>query len=58
MEYQTEIGVGVIGYVEAVTPNETVTLASVGKDSEGQYLVETLTKEVWQALRPVWIQIQ
>ncbi len=58
MEYQTEIGVGVIGYVEAVTPNETVTLASVGRDIEGQYLVETLTKEVWQALRPVWLQIQ
>lgn len=58
MEYQTESGVGVIGYVEAVTPNETVTLASVGKGTEGQYLVETLTKEVWQEFRPVWLQIQ
>ena len=58
MEYQTDSGEGIVGYVEAVTPGEDVTLASVGRYSNGQYLVETLPKEAWQALRPVWLQIQ
>lgn len=55
MEYYTDAKVGMLGFVEAVHPDETIVIKSVGKEREGQYLVETLTEEVWRELRPVFI---
>jgi hypothetical protein len=58
MEYKNEDGLGFVCYVEAVSPEDTVTISSVGRQVEGQYLVEKLSKEEWQALQPLWIQVQ
>jgi hypothetical protein len=55
MEYNTEKKVGMLSFVEAVHPDETIVIRSVGKEKDGQYLVETLTEEAWQELRPVFI---
>jgi hypothetical protein len=58
MEYFTEEGEGKISYVEAVHPDDSVVLTSVGRLKEGQYLNENLTKDEWQIWGPVWIQLQ
>lgn len=46
-----------LGYVTAVYPGDGISLQSVGKGSEGKYLEEKLSKEEWQALQAVFIQI-
>lgn len=58
MEYIDEEGEGKVGYVEAVRPDESIVLSSVGRLIEGQFLREEISKETWLDLRPVWIQIQ
>ncbi len=55
MEYITKEKSGVIGLVEAVHPNETIVIKSVGKQVEGEHLIETISKEEWRELRPVFI---
>jgi hypothetical protein len=49
--------VGFLGYVTAVYPGDGISLQSVGKEVEGKYLEEKLSKEEWQALQAVFIQI-
>ncbi len=59
MEYFDEaIGLGVLAYAESVTPDETVQISGIGIDKEGCFSTKQLTKEAWQALRPVWIVVQ
>lgn len=50
-------GTGFLGYVTAVYPGDDISLQSIGKSVEGKYLEEKLSKEEWQALQAVFIQI-
>ncbi len=50
-------GIGFVGYVIAVYPDEGISLQSIGKEVEGKYLEEKLSKEEWQALQAVFIQV-
>lgn len=55
MEYHKEDKTGVIAMIEAVHPDDTIVVRSVGKEQEGEYLEETLPKAKWRELRPVFI---
>ena len=55
MEYFDQYGMGHVGFVAAVSPANAVTVQSVGRLREGEYLSEILNREEWQNLRPVWI---
>jgi hypothetical protein len=55
MEYYQPDGEGRLAYVLSVQPDETVEIEGVGFREEGVYTKETLTKDAWQALKPVWI---
>jgi hypothetical protein len=44
-----------LGYVEAVHPDLSITLHSVGRLEEGEYLVEELTHVKWKEWRPVFL---
>jgi hypothetical protein len=57
IEYTTESGAGFVGIVEAVTPEETITISGVGMSEEGVYSQTELTKPQWQEFRPVFMQI-
>ena len=46
-----------LAYVESVSPDETISISSIGRYKPGQFVEEVLTKEQWQALRPLWLQI-
>lgn len=50
-------GTPILGYVIAVYPDDSISLQSVGKEAEGKYLEEKLSKEEWQALQAVFIQV-
>lgn len=50
-------GMGFVGYVTAVYPGDEICLQSVGKEVEGKYMEEKVSKEEWQALQAVFIQI-
>jgi len=51
-------GVGHLAYVEAVFPDETISISEVNYPDLGIYNERILTKEEWRELRPVFIQIQ
>lgn len=56
LEYAGDDGVsGFLGYVEAVRPDQSITLLSVGRVEEGEYRVEECTRDVWKEWRPVFI---
>lgn len=55
MEYVTEEEEGRLGYVEAVFPDESISISEVGQPEVGFYNERTLGKEVWQHLKPVFI---
>jgi hypothetical protein len=57
LEGRLENGVGFVGYVTAVYPGDGISLVSVGKEVEGKYTEEKLSKEEWQALQAVFIQV-
>ncbi|MCA9354537.1 MAG: hypothetical protein KC877_03395 [Candidatus Kaiserbacteria bacterium] len=46
---------GFLGYVEAVHPDDSIVLRSVGRDIDGEYIVETLMRDEWREWRPVFI---
>jgi len=46
---------GFLGYVEAVHPDQSITLQSVGRINEGEYRVEEFTHDEWKEWRPVFI---
>lgn len=56
MEYVVD-DVGYVGYVEAVFPDESIKLSTVGILDEGVYSESMLAKEQWVELRPVFIEI-
>lgn len=57
MEWRTESGEGRLAYVEAVAPDNTISLSLVGLHDAGQYLTQTLTEDEWRELRPVFIDV-
>ncbi len=56
MEFVTAGDEGRLAYVEAVFPDESISLSEVGEPVVGYYNERTLSKEVWQAHKPVFIQ--
>ena len=56
MEYVTEEDEGHVAYVEAVFPDESISLSEVGIPTNGYYNERMLSKEVWQELKPVFLQ--
>jgi hypothetical protein len=56
MEYLHE-DTGKICFVERVLDNEVLEVSAVGLYVEGQYTYETLQKEAWRELRPVFIEV-
>lgn len=55
-EYVGDEGVpGFLGYIEAVHPDQSITLQSVGRKNEGEYLVEEFTNQEWKEWRPTFI---
>lgn len=57
LEYRSTEGSGFLGYVSEVHLDESIKLLSVGRKIEGKYAEENLSKEEWQALGSVFIQI-
>lgn len=57
LEYTLSNDVGHLAYVEAVFPDNRISLSEVNYPDRGIYYERTLTKEEWQALNPVFIQV-
>jgi len=57
MEYCTDAGEGVLYYVEAVTPDNTVLCSTVGLVVAGQYTSHAFPVSYWRELRPVFIDV-
>ena len=58
IEYLDEEGVGFVGLVTTVTPEETITVKGIGRLREGEFAIETIKKEEWQEYRPIFMQIR
>ena len=58
MEYVFDDGVGHVAYVEAVFPDNTITISEANYPDSGIYNERVLTKEEWRELRPVFIAVQ
>ena len=56
LENSTNDDEGRLAYVEAVFPDESISLSEVGVPEIGYYNERMLSKEVWQELKPVFIQ--
>jgi hypothetical protein len=57
MEYMLEDAMGHVAYVDAVFPDETITISEVNNPHSGVYNERTLSKEEWQKLNPVFIEV-
>ncbi len=57
MEYMITEDMGHLAYVEAVFPDETVTLSEVNYPDRGIYNERVLTREEWRELKPIFIQV-
>lgn len=57
MEYTTEKEVGHLAFVEAVFPDETITISEVNFLGSGMYDERVLIKEEWKELRPLFLSI-
>lgn len=57
VEYWKEDGTGFVGYTKSVLIDDSIVVAGVGRQKEGEYLEETLSKSEWQEYRPVWISV-
>ncbi|MCD5382312.1 MAG: hypothetical protein LR017_03280 [Candidatus Pacebacteria bacterium] len=57
MEYTHTDDRGQVAYVEAVRPDETITITEVLDDGSGTYAERVLTREEWQQLSPIFIQV-
>lgn len=58
MEYVFEDTVGHVAYVEAVFPDNTITISEANYPDSGIYNERVLTKEEWRELRPVFITVR
>jgi hypothetical protein len=57
MEYVDDGEVGQLAYVEAVTPDESITISQANFPDRGIFRQRTLTRDEWRELRPIFIQI-
>jgi hypothetical protein len=57
MEYTEAQGIGHVAYVEAVFPDGMIAISEANHPHAGIYSERTLAKDVWQALRPVFIEV-
>ena len=57
MEYTQKDGEGHMAYVEAVFPDETISLSEANYPEAGIYNERVLTKEEWRELHPVFIEV-
>ncbi len=57
MEYMWNNDVGHLAYVEAVFPDNTITISEVNFPDSGIYNERELTKEEWKELKPVFITV-
>ncbi len=57
MEYMLNTDVGHLAYVEAVFPDETISISEANYPDSGIYNERELTKEEWKELRPVFISV-
>lgn len=55
LEYSGNGTPGFLGYVEAVHPDESITLQTVGRVVEGEFRVEEFTRDEWKEWRPTFI---
>lgn len=58
MEYIYEDGIGHLAYVEAVFPDDTLSISEANFPSDGIYNERVLTREEWRELRPVFMDIR
>lgn len=58
MEYVTEEGHGHMAYVEAVFPEETISISEANFPNDGIYNERILTKNEWKELRPVFLSFK
>jgi len=58
MEYVFDQEIGHVGYVEAVFPDQTITISEVNYPDSGIYNERELSQEEWKALKPVFINIK
>lgn len=58
MEYMLDGEMGHIAYVEAVFPDETITISEVNNPDSGIYNEREYTKDEWKELKPVFIVVQ
>lgn len=56
MEYVNEDGTGHLAYVEAVFPDETLTISEANFPADGIYNERVLTKEEWRELKPIFLE--
>lgn len=57
MEYMLHDDIGHLAYVEAVFPDETITLSESNFPDSGMYNERKLLKEEWKAVKPVFITV-
>jgi hypothetical protein len=57
IEFQKDDGTGWVGYVKAVSVDNTLLVEGVGRIIEGEYKEESLSKSLWQEWRPVFIAV-
>jgi hypothetical protein len=58
MECTLENDMGHLAYVEAAFPDERITISEAHYPDDGIYNERTLTKEEWQKLNPIFIEVQ
>lgn len=56
MEYMINSDVGHVAYVEAVFPDDTISISEANYPDSGIYNERTFTKDEWKALKPLFIQ--
>ena len=57
MEYMINSEIGHVAYVEAVFPDETITLSEAHFPDSGIYNERELSREMWRELRPTFIEV-
>lgn len=57
MEYMLDSEVGHLAYVEAIFPDDTLTISEVNYPDSGIYNERELSKEEWKALKPVFLRV-
>ncbi len=57
MEYMLDGDMGHLAYVEAVFPDETISISEVNNPDSGIYNECEMRKEEWKALKPIFIEV-